>query len=133
MRIKSLIQWGVFLMLLYFVAGCTDRMQYAFSGKVFRYPDAKLVNLMHLKGGCYAELETNDSWKNVLDYYKSHMRKKGWSIRVERESVSNPKDDSESSAFLALFKDNTGLMIDTYTPVNGGKTQIALFMGDTDE
>jgi hypothetical protein len=61
------------------------------------------------------------------------MSKKGWSVRVERESASNPKDDSESSAFLALFKDNTGLMIDTYTPNNGGKTQIALFMGDTDE
>ena len=35
--------------------------------------------------------------------------------------------------FWLFFKDNEGVMIDTYTPVNGGKTQIALFMGDTDE
>ena len=80
---------------------------------------------MRLKSGCYAELETNDSGKNVLEYYKDHMRKTGWSIRVERES--------ESPTFLALFKDNTGLMIDTFTPIVGGKTRIALFMGDTDE
>jgi hypothetical protein len=39
----------------------------------------------------------------------------------------------KSVIFLAIFKDNTGLMIDTYTPVDGGKTQIALFMEDTDE
>ena len=133
MKIKPFIQFGIYWALLCVVGGCADRMPYAFNGKVSRYPDAKIVNLMNLKGGCYAQLETNDSWKNVLNYYKSHMSKKGGSVRVERESASNPKDDSESSAFLALFKDNTGLMIDTYTPNNGGKTQIALFMGDTDE
>lgn len=108
-------------------------MPYLFNGKVSRYPDSKIVNLMRLKGGCYAELETNDSWKKVLEYYKYHMSKTGWSIRVERESASSTMDDSESAAFLALFKDNTGLMIDVYPSVSGDKTQIALFMGDTDE
>lgn len=108
-------------------------MPYAFNGTVSRYPNSKIVNLMHLKGGCYAELETNDSWEKILEYYKYHLSKKGWLIRVERESASPHSDDSEPAAFLAFFKDNTGLMIDTYTPVNGGKTKIALFMGDTDE
>jgi hypothetical protein len=133
MKFKSFIQFVIMLILLCFIGGCADRMPYSFNGTVSRYPDSKIVNLMRLKGGCYAELETNDSWKKVLEYYKYHMSKKGWLIRVERESASTNSDDSESAAFLALFKDNTGLMIDTYTPVNGGKTQIALFMGDIDE
>ena len=107
-------------------------MPYAFNGMVSPYPESKIVNVMQLKGGCYAELETNDSWKKVLEYYKYHMSKKGWSVRVERKSGSPDNGDPESAAFLAFFKDNTGLMIDTYTPVNGGKTQIALFIGNID-
>jgi hypothetical protein len=39
---------------------------------------------------------------------------------------------NNTTLFLALIKGNEGLMIDTYTPVNGGKTQIALFLGETD-
>ena len=70
---------------------------------------------------------------SLLEYYKDHMSDSGWSIQVERKSESPNVDDSKSVIFLALFKDNTGLMIDTYTPVDGGKTKIALFMGDTDE
>ncbi len=133
MKSKSFIKFVIMLILLCFIGGCADRMPYLFNGKVSRYPDSKIVNLMRLKGGCYAELETNDSWKKVLEYYKYHMSKTGWSIRVEREFAAPHMDDLESAAFLALFKDNTGLMIDTYTSVNGDKTQIALFMGDTDE
>jgi hypothetical protein len=108
-------------------------MPYDFNGTVSRYPDSKIVNLMRLKGGCYAELETNDSWKNVLEYYKYHMSKTGWSIRVEREFAAPDSDDPKSAAFLVFFKDNEGLMIDTYPSVSGDKTQIALFMGDIDE
>ena len=133
MKIKAFIEIGIFLLLLWVVGGCADRMPYGFNGTVSRYPDSKIVNSMHLEGGCYAELETNDSWKKVLDYYKDRMSKKGWSVKIERESASFNSDGSETAAFLALFKDNTGLMIDTYTSVTGGKTQIALFMGDTDE
>ncbi|MGD2030616.1 MAG: hypothetical protein PVG86_11850 [Desulfobacterales bacterium] len=133
MKIKPFIQFGIFWVFLCVVGGCADRMPYDFNGKVSRYPNSRIVNSMHVEGGCYAELETNDSWKKVLDYYKYHMSKKGWAIRVERESALFNNDDSEAVAFLALFKDNTGLMIDTHTPVTGGKTQIALFMGDTDE
>ena len=132
MTIKPFIQFGIFWLLLCVVGGCADRMPYGFNGTVSRYPDSRIVNSMHLEGGCYAELETNDSCKKVLDYYKYHLSKKGWSVKVERKA-SFHRDDSESVAFLALFKDNTGLMIDTHTPVTGGKTQIALFMGDTDE
>ena len=108
-------------------------MPFFFNGKVFRYPDSKIVNQMRLKDGCYAELETNDSWKNVLEYYKCHMSKTGWSIRVEREFASPDSDDPKSAAFLVFFKDKEGVMIDTYPSVSGDKTQIALFMGDTDE
>lgn len=123
----------IFLIILFFITGCTDRMPYDFNGKALRYPHSKIVNSMHLKSGCYAELETMDSEKKVSEYYKDRMDKAGWSIKVERKSeLSNPTD-SKSSTFLAFFKDNTGLMIDTYTPVDGGKTQIALFLGETHE
>lgn len=125
MKLRHFVLSIIILILICFISGCADRMPYYFNGKISRYPHSKLVNSMRLKSGCYAELETNDSGKNVLEYYKDHMRKTGWSIRVERES--------ESPTFLALFKDNTGLMIDTFTPIVGGKTRIALFMGDTDE
>ena len=133
MKFKPFIQFVILLTLLCFIGGCADRMPYSFNGNVSLYPHSQIVDSMHLKGGCYAELETNDSGKKVLEYYKYQMSKTGWSIRVERESAAPDIDDSGSAAFLALFKDNTGLMIDTYTPVHGGKTQIALFMGDTDE
>jgi len=133
MKFKSFIQFVIMLILLYLIGGCADRMPCFFNGKVSRYPDSKIVNLMRLKGGCYAELETNDSWKNVLEYYKYHMSKTGWSKRVEREFAAPDSDDPKSAAFLVFFKDNEGLMIDTYPSVSGDKTQIALFIGDIDE
>jgi hypothetical protein len=108
-------------------------MPFFLNGKVSRYPDSKIVNQMRLKDGCYAELETNDSWKNVLEYYKYHMSKTGWSKRVEREFVSPDSDGPASAAFLVFFKNNEGVMIDAYPSVSGDKTQIALFMGDIDE
>ena len=133
MKLKSFIQFIIVLIIIYLIGGCADRMPFFLNGKVFRYPDSKIVNQMRLKDGCYAELETNDSWKNVLEYYKYHMSKTGWSIRVEREFASPDSDDPKSAAFLVFFKDNEGVMIDTYPSVSGDKTQIALFMGDIDE
>ena len=110
-------------------------MVFFFNGNLPRYPNSEIVNSIRLKNGCYAELETNDSGKRVFKYYKDHLTNLGWSIQVERKPVlfklSNI-NDSKSATFLALFKDNTGLMIDAITPTNGGKTQIALFIGDTD-
>lgn len=131
MKSKSFVPFVI--LSIFFFAGCIDKMPYYFKGKVPRYPHAKIVESMRLKDGCYAKLETNDSGKKVLEFYKDHMSKIGWSIRVERESASSNNNDSKSMGFLAFFKDNTGLMIDTFTPTDGGKTQIALFMGDTDE
>jgi hypothetical protein len=133
MKLNSFIQFIIMLTLLYLIGGCADRMPFFSNDKVLRYPDSKIVNQMRLKDGCYAELETNDSWKNVLEYYKYHMSKTGWSIRVEREFASPDSDDPKSAAFLVFFKDNEGVMIDTYPSVSGDKTQIALFMGDIDE
>ena len=133
MNLKFFIQFIIVLVILYLIGGCADRMPFFFNGKVSRYPDSKIVNQMRLKDGCYAELETNDSWKNVLEYYKYHMNKTGWSTRVEREFESPDSDDPKSSAFLVFFKDNKGVMIDTYSSISGDKTQIALFMGGIDE
>lgn len=122
MRSKSFALFFIVLILFPFFAGCTDKIPYYFKGKVSHYPHSEVVSSMLLKDGWYAEFETDDSEKKVLEYYKDHMGKMGWSIQVERES-----------SFLALFKDDTGLMIDTTNQANDGKTRIALFMGGTDE
>jgi hypothetical protein len=119
--------------LMCITTGCIDRMPYNFNGKVTRYPNSKIVNIMKLKGGCYAELETNDSWEKVLEFYKDHMGRSGWTIRVERNLGPWCIKDPEATAFLALFKGSEGLMIDAHTPVHSHKTQIALFLGGIDE
>jgi hypothetical protein len=90
------------------------------------------MNIMLLNGGCYAELETMDSGEKVLEYYKNHMVRTGWYIRIERGFEPSYINDPEGTGFLALFKGSEGLMIETYTPVNSGKTKIALFLGETD-
>jgi len=126
--VKSLL-----LMALPFIlSGCMDRMPYNFNGKVSRYPNAKIVNIMRLNGGCYAELETADPGEKVLEYYKNHMVRNGWYIRIERRLEPWRLNDPEAAAFMAFFKGSEGLMIDTYRPVNSGKTKIALFLGETD-
>ena len=132
MKSKTLVFSLMLMVLGCIISGCTDRMPYNFNGKVSRYPNAKIVNIMRLNGGCFAELETIDSAEKVLEYYKTHMARTGWYIRIERGFEPWRMNDPETTAFLALFKGREGLMIDTYTPVNGGKTQIALFLGDTD-
>jgi hypothetical protein len=86
---------------------------------------------MRLNGGCYAELETIDSGEKVLEYYKNHMSRTGWYIRIERRFKPSYINNPENTAFLALFKGSEGLMIETCTPTNGGKTKIALFLGET--
>jgi hypothetical protein len=113
------------------ISGCMDRMPYNFNGKVSRYPNSKIVNIMRLNGGCYAELETIDSGEKVLEYYKNYMSRTGWYIRIERKFEPSYINNPENTAFLALFKGSEGLMIETCTPTNGGKTKIALFLGET--
>lgn len=132
MKSKTFVLSLLLMALVFIISGCMEKMPYNFNGKVSRYPNAKIVNIMRLNGGCYAELETIDSGKKVLEYYKNHMARTGWYLRVERGFEPWRMNDTETTAFLALFKGSEGLMIDTYTPVNGGKTQIALFLGDTD-
>ena len=132
MKSKTFVLSLLLMALVFIISGCMEKMPYNFNGKVSRYPNAKIVNIMRLNGGCYAELETIDSGKKVLEYYKNHMARTGWYIRIERGFEPWRMNDPEATAFLALFKGSEGLMIDTYTPVNGGKTQIALFLGDTD-
>ena len=132
MKSKTFVLPLLLMALACIISGCMDKMPYNFNGKVSRYPNSKIVNIMRLNGGCYAELETIDSGNNVLEYYKNHMARTGWYIRIERGFESSNINDPEGTAFLALFKGSEGLMIDTYTPANGGKTKIVLFLGETD-
>jgi hypothetical protein len=132
MKSKTFVLSLLLMASVYIISGCMDRMPYNFNGKVSRYPNSKIVNIMRLNGGCYAELETVDSGEKVLEYYKNHMARTGWYIRIERGFESSYINDPEGTAFLALFKGSEGLMIDTYTPASGGKTKIALFLGETD-
>ncbi|MGB2690579.1 MAG: hypothetical protein WBC36_16490 [Desulfobacterales bacterium] len=131
MKSKTFVLSPLLMALVFIISGCMDKMPYNFNGKVSRYPNSKIVNIMRLNGGCYAELETIDSGEKVLEYYKNHMIRTGWSIRVERGFEPSRMIAPEATAFLTLFKGSEGLMIDAYTPVNGGKTQISLFLGDT--
>ena len=132
MKSKTFVLSLLLMTFVCIISGCMDRMPYNFNGKVSRYPNSKIVNIMRLNGGCYAELETIDSGEKVLEYYKNHMARTGWYIRIERKFKPFFINDPENTAFLALFKGSEGLMIDTYTPVTGGKTKIALFLGETD-
>ena len=132
MKSKTFVLSLLLMTFVCIISGCMDRMPYNFNGKVSRHPNAKIVNIMRLNGGCYAELETIDSGEKVLEYYKNHMARTGWYIRIERKFKPFYINDPENTAFLALFKGSEGLMIDTYTPVTGGKTKIALFLGETD-
>jgi len=133
MTSKTFVLSVVLTTALCFVAGCTDRMPFNFNGKVSRYPHSKIVNIMKLKGGCYAQLETGDPGIRVLEYYKNYMTNSGWSARIERGSEPSNVDAPKDAAFLALFKGKEGLMIDATTPIDGGKTQITLYLGDTNE
>ena len=113
--------------------GCMDRMPYDFNGKVVRYPNSNIVNIMKLKGGCYAELETSDSWEKVLEFYKDHLGRSGWTIRVERPLDPWRMKNPDATAFLALFKGSEGLMIDAHAPTHSHETRVALFLGGMDE
>lgn len=132
MKSKTFLLSMLLPTLVFIISGCMDRMPYGFNGKVSRYPNSKIVNIMRLNGGCYAELETIDSGKKVLEYYKNRMARTGWYIRIERGLEPWRMNNPETNAFLALFKGSEGLLIDTYTPATGGKTKIALFLGETD-
>jgi hypothetical protein len=132
MKSKAFVLSLLLTTLVFIISGCMERMPYNFNGKVSRYPNSKIVNIMQLNGGCYAELETIDSGEKVLEYYKNHMARTGWYIRIERGFEPWCINDPKTNAFLALFKGSEGLLIDTYTPVKGGKTKIALFLGESD-
>jgi hypothetical protein len=131
MKSKAFVLSLLLTTLVFIISGCMDRMPYNFNGKVSRYPNSKIVNIMRLNGGCYAELETIDSGEKVLEYYKDHMAQTGWYIRIERGPEPWRMNDPEPTTFLALFKGSEGLMIETCTPTNGGKTKITLFLGET--
>jgi hypothetical protein len=68
-------------------------------------------------GGAQLVLESNETPKQILSFYKREMEKEGWSVRLEREDL------------LSFFKDNRGLMIQTEGSLEG-ETQVTLFTGE---
>ena len=90
------------LVLCLFVGGNPIGLPYGLKGVVPAYPGAEIASTMRLNtaAGAHASLRANATPAKILEFYRDAMRSKGWSIGVERES------------FLALFKDNMGLMID---------------------
>jgi hypothetical protein len=78
------------------------RLPHGLNGVVRIYPGAEIASTMRLNAsaGAHASLRTNATPAKILTFYRDAMTSEGWSIRIERES------------FLALFKDNDGLMID---------------------
>jgi len=132
MTSKSFILIFFVLILSCFISACGNSVSQNFNGDVSRYPHSNIVNVMNLKGGWYAELETVDSGEKVLEYYKDQMTRSGWSIRVERKFDPLITEKTKTDTFFFFFKGDSGLMINAYSPEEGGKTQIALFIGHTD-
>ena len=123
----------ILLLLLCILASCTDRFFYYVRGDILHYPDAEIVDLMRLKDGFHVKLATRDSGKKILSYYKDHLNKLGYGMRLERVSVSPLHNDTKTGSFLAFFKGSEGIMIDTSPLHKAEKTEISMFMGDTDE
>jgi len=69
--------------------------------------------------GAQLVLESKEAPEQILSFYKREMENEGWSLRLERED------------FLALFKDNQGLMIQTHG-LFAGKTKVTLVRGEFD-
>ncbi len=74
-----------------------------FNAEIPFHPKSKVVSIVKLNmpNGIHATLEIEGTSKEVLAYYKGTMANNGWAVQVEREN------------FLALFKQGSGLMIDT--------------------
>jgi hypothetical protein len=85
------------------------------------YPNSTVAASMPLDfpEGALVVLESKEASDQILSFYKQEMEKEGWSLRLERED------------FLALFKDNRGLMIQT-EGLPEGMTKITLIMGELD-
>jgi hypothetical protein len=85
------------------------------------YPESRLVATVELdfRESGQMVLESQDAPAQILDFYKQTMQKEGWSLRLERKD------------FLALFKKDRGLMIQTEGPLKG-KTKVTLVAGALD-
>lgn len=90
------------LVLCLFVGRSRMELPRGLKGVVRVYPGAEIASTMRLNAsaGAHASFRTEATPTKILSFYRDAMTSEGWSIRVERES------------FLALFKDNAGLMID---------------------
>lgn len=133
MKLKISIILAAFFLTVIILAGCGDKIRYYLVTDAPHYPDSKILNLMALKNGFSAELETGDSGKKVLAFYKDLMIQSGWTIGIERGPLSSPAGDNKSDAFLACYKNNASLMVDIYKQAKGGKTQVAMYIGETHE
>jgi hypothetical protein len=126
MRLRILIYVGAFVLIAYgILTGSHARLPIQSANDIEKefpiYPESIVAASIQLDfpGGAQLVLGSKETPEQILSFYKREMDNKGWSLRLERED------------FVALFKDNRGLMIQTEGPL-GGKTKVTLVAGELD-
>lgn len=86
------------------------------------YPGSNVVASTHLDfpRGAQLVLESKEARGRILGFYRQELENNGWAVRLERED------------FLALFKDNRALMIQTEGPLEG-TAKVTLIMAELEE
>lgn len=106
-----------------------------FQNLVPMYPSAKIQSAVNCKDGSQIVFTTTDDSKKIFRFYKAELIKNGWAVRLERYGKDTFKDQIgenpslESADFIAFYKENMGLMIDT--SLVGGNTEAELYIGHT--
>ena len=85
------------------------------------YPEAIVIDSTELdfRAGGQMVLESQGTPEQILDFYKQRMQNEGWIVHLERED------------FVALFKEDRGLLVQTEGPLEG-KTKVTLVVGHLD-
>jgi hypothetical protein len=126
MRVRILIYVCVFVLIAYgILTGSQARLPIQSANGIEKkfpiYPESIVAATMQLDfpEGAQMVLESKEAPEQILSFYKREMENKGWTLRLERED------------FVALFKDNRGLMIQTEGRLEG-KTKVTLVLGELD-
>jgi len=85
------------------------------------YPEAIVMASTELdfREGGQMVLESQETPEQILDFYKRTMQNEGWIVHLERAD------------FVALFKEDRGLLVQTERPLEG-KTKVTLVTGQLD-
>lgn len=126
MKVRILIYMCAFVLIAYGILTASHaRLQVQPTNGIEKefpiYPKSTVAASMQLDfpKGAQLVLESKEAPGQILSFYKREMENEGWSLRLERED------------FLALFKDNQGLMIQTQGLFEG-KTKVTLVRGEFD-